>query len=152
MEDRTGPSPSTSGGGTSHTEGNESDEQSRSTPTSKRMRYSLNNTGKYFLGPPIPGERCSYAYCMRCSRDICKAQGGVKDLRKHESTALHSRSVRSNVGAMPLSSYYGQSVRESVVTEAEVKFGYFLIEHHLPFKLIDHATKLFSSMFPDSAI
>ena len=47
---------------------------------------------------------------------------------------------------------YGQSVRGSVVTEAEVKFGYFLGEHHLAFKLADHATKLFSSMFPDSAI
>ena len=80
------------------------------------------------------------------------AQGGVKDLRKHESTALHSRSERSTIGAMPLSSYYGQSVRGSAVTEAEVKFGYFLGEHHLGFKLADHATKLFSSMFPDSAI
>ena len=48
--------------------------------------------------------------------------------------------------------YYGQSVRGSAVTEAEVKFGYFLGEHHLAFKLADHATKLFSSMFPDSAI
>ena len=53
---------------------------------------------------------------------ICMAQGGVKDLRKHESTALNSRST---VGAMPLSSYYGQSVRRSAFTEAKVKFGYF---------------------------
>ena len=53
---------------------------------------------------------------------------------------------------MPLSSYYGQSGGGSPVTEAEVKFGYFLGEHHLAFKLADHATKLFSSMFPDSAI
>ena len=43
-------------------------------------------------------------------------------------------------------------VRGSTVTEAEVKFGYFLSEHHLAFKLADHATKLFSSTFPESAI
>ena len=43
-------------------------------------------------------------------------------------------------------------VKGSAVTEAEVKFGYFLGEHPLSFKLSDHATKLFSSMFPDSAI
>ena len=54
---------------------------------------------------------------------------------------------RSTVGAMPLSSYYGQSVRGSAVTEAEVKFEGFLGEHHLhvAFKLADRATKLFSS-------
>ena len=155
MEDPAGPSPSTSGGGTSHTEGNESDEQSHSTPPSKRMRYSCifrKEHRKIFPWATDSRRGCSYAYCMRCSRDICMAQGGVKDLRKHESTALHSRSERSTVGAMPLSLYYGQSFRGPAVTEAKVKFGYFLGEHHLAFKLADHATKLFSSMFPDSAI
>ena len=38
------------------------------------------------------------------------------------------------------------------VVEAEVKFSYMLGEHHLPFLLADHCTKLFQSMFPDSAI
>ena len=38
------------------------------------------------------------------------------------------------------------------VVEAEVKFRYMLGEHHLPFLLADHCTKLFQSMFPDSAI
>ena len=79
------------------------------------------------------------------------AHGGVKDLKKHENTALHSRSERSTVGALPLSSYYGP-VRKSAVLEAEVKFGYFLGEHHLAFNIADHASKLFCSMFPDSAI
>jgi hypothetical protein len=81
----------------------------------------------------------SYAYCMRCGR---VAHGGVKDLRRHEQTALHSRSERSSVGAMPLSSYFGP-VRGSAVIEAEVKFGFFLGEHHLAFKLADHATNVF---------
>ena len=53
MADRAGSSPSTSGGETSHTEGNESDEQLRSTPPSKRMRHSC--IFRQFLGPPIPG-------------------------------------------------------------------------------------------------
>ena len=36
---------------------------------------------------------------------------------------------------------------------AEIKFGYFLGEHHLPLLLADHCNQLlFRSMFPDSTI
>ena len=42
--------------------------------------------------------------------------------------------------------------RELSVIEAEVKFGYFLGEHHIPLCVADHCAKLFVSMFPDSAI
>ena len=83
MEDRAGLSPSTSGGGTSRTEGNESDEQSRSTPPSKRMRYSCKfrkEHRKIFPWATDSRRGRSYAYCMRCSRVICITQGGVKDL------------------------------------------------------------------------
>ena len=40
---------------------------------------------------------------------------------------------------------------ESVI-EAEVKFGFFLAEHYLAFNLADHCSKLFPSLFHDSAI
>ena len=36
--------------------------------------------------------------------------------------------------------------------EAEVKFGYFLGEHHLALAVADHCSSLFSSLFPDSSI
>ena len=52
---------------------------------------------------------------------------------------------------MPLQSFFGPVQDESVIC-AEVKFGYFLGEHHLVFQLADHCTKLFKSMFPDSSI
>jgi hypothetical protein len=72
----------------------------------------------------------------------------LKDLKRHEQTALHSRAEKSTVGALPLSSYFGP-VRHEAVIEAEV---YFLGEHHLALTLADHAAKLFASMFPDSSI
>ena len=72
-------------------------------------------------------------------------QGGVKDLKWHEQTDLHSRAEKCNVGAMPLSSYFGP-VRRKAAIEAEVKFGYFLGEHQLALRLADHDTKLFASM------
>ena len=64
---------------------------------------------------------------------------------------MHSRAEKSHVAAKPLSSYFGP-ISETAVIEAEVKFRYFLGEHHLAFKLADHATMLFASMFPDSEV
>ena len=133
--------------------GNDSDDQS--TPPSKRKRYSCvfrKNLTKVFPWATDSKRGRSYAFCMRCSRDISMAHGGVKDLRRHEHTALHSRAEQSIVGAMPLSSYFGSDRGRTAVIEAEVKFGYFIGEHHLAFNLADHASKLFPSMFPDSAV
>ena len=50
-----------------------------------------------------------------------------------------------------LYTYFGP-VRNEEVIEAEVKFGYFLGEHHLAFLLADHCNRLCRSMFPDSVI
>ena len=57
-------------------------------------------------------------------------------------------------GVRSLSSYFRSSgpTRDLTVVEAEVNFGYFLGEHHVAFQVADHCSKLFSSMFPDSAI
>ena len=134
--------------------GNDIDDQS--TTPSKRKRYSCvfrKNLTKVFPWATDSKRGRSYAFCMKCSRDISMAHGGVKDLRRHEHTALHSPAEQSIVGAMPLSSYFG-SDRRTAVIEAEVKYGYFLGEHHLYsiFNLADHASKLFPSMFPDSAV
>ena len=93
----------------------------------------------------------TYAFCLRCNRDISLGRGGTKDLKQHEQTAVHSRAESGSSGAMPLQSYFGP-IRDESVVSAEVKFGYFLGEHHLVFQLADHCTKRFKSMFPDSTI
>ena len=38
------------------------------------------------------------------------------------------------------------------MVDAEVKFGYFISEHHLAFALADQCSKLFPTLFPDSEI
>ena len=75
----------------------------------------------------------------------------MKDLKRHGRTALYSRAEKSAVVMTPLGSYFGPVQRERTI-EAEIKFGYFLGEHHLGLSLADHATKLFTSVFPDSTI
>ena len=88
---------------------------------------------------------------MPCGRDVSLGQGGKKDLRKHEQTNIHTKSHQGTSGIKPLHSYSGH-VRNELMIEAEVNFGFFLGEHHLAFLLADHCNRLFRSMFPDSCI
>ena len=69
-------------------------------------------------GPP-------YAFCMPYGRDISPAQGGAKDLRKHEQTTVHTKAHQGTSGIKPLHSYFGPIRNEEVIV-AEVEFGYFL--------------------------
>ena len=48
----------------------------------------------------------------------------------------------------PLSS----DLRSDQAIEAEVKWATFVVKHNISFLASDHATKLFSKIFPDSAI
>ena len=127
---------------------------SHSTPPMKRKRYSCvfrKELSKTYPWATESKRGRSWAYCMHCNRDNIMGAGGPKDLKRHEQTVLYSRAEKSTVGALPLNSYFGP-VRHEAVIEAEVKFGYFLGEHHLALSLADHAAKLFASMFPDSFI
>ena len=72
---------------------------------------------------------------MKCSRDVSLGLGGTKDLKRHEQTALHGWCDRASSSCMSLQSYLSGPTRAMAVVEAEVKFGYMLGEHHLPFLL-----------------
>ena len=97
----------------------------------------------------------SYAFCSFCKRDISVAYGGQKDLRRHEATTLHTSArtaVRSSASLRDFVSVGPGPRRDQAVVKAEVKFSYFIGEHHLALAVADHCSKLFSSMFPDSDI
>ena len=90
-----------------------------------------------------------------CNSDVSVAYRRTKDPRKHEQTCIHQAVKKSQSGATSLTSYFSSArgpSREQSVIEAEIKFGYFLGEHHIPQCVADHCAKLFVSMFPDSAI
>ena len=97
------------------------------------------------FNPPWARKGPTFAYCSVCSRDISVAYGGTKDLYKHENRAVHKSGTRSVARTSALTSYSGP---RSVIEE-EVKFGFFLVEH---FNIADHCSKLFPSLFHDSAI
>ena len=96
-----------------------------------------------------------YTRCTVCNRDFSVAYRGTKDLRKHEQTYIHQAVKKTQSGATSLTSYFSSvrgPTREQSVIEAEIKFGYFLGEHHIPLCVADHCAKLVVSTFPDSAI
>ena len=68
---------------------------------------------------------------------------------------MHQSVKKSQSGTTSLTSYFSSTrgpTRDRSVIEAEVKFGYFLAEHHISLRVADHCGKLFYSMFPDSPI
>ena len=76
-------------------------------------------------------------------------------MRRHEATTLHTsarRAVRSSASLRDFVSVGPGPRRDQAVVKAEVKFSYFIGEHHLALAVADHCSKLFSSMFPDSDI
>ena len=106
---------------------------------------------KTFPWPTTSRKGPSFAFYMKCSRDINLERGGTRDLRRHQETKLHKHSEKYGVSVLPLQSYF-ESIREESVICAEVLFAYFLGKHHLTFRLRAHCTKLFKLMFPDSSI
>ena len=123
----------------------------------KRPRYSctFHSESNKFTWAIAARKGPAYARCTVCNRNVSVAYGGTKDLRKHEQTRVHQAIQKSQRGATSLTSYFSSMrgpTREQSVIEAEVKFGYFLGEHHIPLCVADHCAKLFVSMFPDSAI
>ena len=133
-----------------------SDEMESTTRAQKRARYActFNPDSTRFPWAKVSRKGPTFAYCSVCSRDISVAYGGTKDLCKHENRAVHTSGTRSVACTSALTSYFNQPGprRMESVIEAEVKFGFFLAEHYLAFNIADHCSKLFPSLFHDSAI
>ena len=73
-------------------------------------------------------------------------------MRRHIDGIEHRRMSKSAGGCKPVSSYFKQPKTLDKVTNAEVLFTGFLLEHNLPFEAAFHAGPFFRVMFPDSEI
>ena len=86
----------------SGTSTSDSGDTDSSSPLRKRKKYACvfyKLYSKTFPWATNSNEGPTFAFCMRCNRDISLGQGGMKDLRRHEQTTLHSRSEKACVGA-----------------------------------------------------
>jgi hypothetical protein len=75
----------------------------------------------------------------------------VNDLKRHAKTMLHTKNEKSVTQQPSVCHIFRPSIDQQVC-KAELKFAYMLAEHNLPMLLSDHASRLFSGMFPDSQI
>ena len=94
--------------------------------------------------------------CKVCNRDISIAHGGRDDIEKHLATKAHERALEESkkLGKIntffrqPVATTNGSSEFELSVTNAEVTFASFLVEHFVALSASDHAGAVFRKMFP----
>ena len=93
----------------------------------------------------------TFARCTLCSIDFGVYHGGRSDIAQHVRSKRHIESDKAASTSRSLASVFQPQTSEKVI-EAEVRWATFVAKHNLAFLSSDHATKLFSSMFPDSEI
>ena len=91
-----------------------------------------------------------FALCIACNTHIKIKSGGRSDIVAYANTKKHKEKHKNfrqtsklQFSAVPSSDF--QPIK------AEVLFTNFLIEHNVPIAAADHASKLFSAIFPNSA-
>lgn len=87
-----------------------------------------------------------------CSSSFQISHQGKRDVVRHIDGNEHKRLVKAAGGCKPVSTYFIQDKAQDSVTNAEVLYTGYILEHNLPFEAAAHAGPLFRKMFPDSEI
>ena len=90
-------------------------------------------------------------FCSVCLCDFSVAHSGQDDCRRHIESKKHNTYSEAKLQNKSVSSFFVKS-NETAVTNAELLFTLFLLEHNIPLSVSDHAGNLFRAMFPDSKI
>ena len=105
---------------------------------------------KYSDEWPFSKQSDYFGFSTLCNVDFCVSHAGRNDCQKHIATDKHSRAAE-HVKKTPKITSFSSFNLDTSVTNAEVTFVDFLIEHNIPIAASDHAGRLFK-MFPDSKI
>ena len=125
-------------------------------PKPKRKKYYQTYKKKWedevsWLSHSRKGD--GYAYCKVCNKDLSCTEGGLKDIKRHGNAESHIRLVKSDVGQQTLAMTWSKSLTVSMqAARAEAVLCNMVVEHNLPFMLMDHLPGLLSHAFPDSKI
>lgn len=96
------------------------------------------------------GNSDTTAMCVYCSTQLNIGKGGLKDLRRHETTECHQRNKRAVGSSATMNSFL--VVQDHGTVDAELRWANFVSENHLSLNLSDAFSKLVPKMFPDSKI
>ena len=92
-----------------------------------------------------------YARCTLCAIDFGISHGGCNDVTSHLKSKRHIDMSKIVPSTTPITSLFRKGDHHQAI-EAEVRWATFVAKHNISFLSSDHATKLFSKMFPDSEI
>ena len=113
--------------------------------------YLMNLIMRFLILPNVGN---TFARCTLCSIDFGVYNGGRSDITHHVKSKRHVTADKAASTSRSLASVFQPQTSEKdiEVIEAEVRWATFVAKHNLAFLSRDHATKLFSCMFPDSEI
>ena len=86
-----------------------------------------------------------------CAIDFGVTHGGLHDVTSHLRSKRHKDMSKAVASTTPIASLF-RPQRSDQAIEAEVRCATFVVTHSISFLASVHATKLFSKIFPDSAI
>ena len=94
-----------------------------------------------------------YGFCTTCNKHLSCSEGGLKDLKRHGESETHTKLAKAGVGQQSLVSTWSASEStSSKAARAEAVLCNMLVEHNLPFLLMDHLPGVIVHAFPDCKI
>ena len=94
-----------------------------------------------------------FGFCTLCSFDFCVSHAGKNDCQKHIATDKHSRPAELVKKTPKITCFGSFTSKDTSVTNAEVTFVDFLIEHNIPIAASDRSCQtVIQKNVPDSKI
>ena len=89
------------------------------------------------------------AFCKICGKELV---AGLSELKKHHNSKKHQEKANAVKATRPITEMVTSNVTVEQVKIAEIKLAAFVVEHNLPFQVMDHLSDLVKEIFPDSNI
>ena len=83
--------------------------------------------------------------------DFSTSHSGRNDVTAHVNGKRHKDIAQSSSSSKPVTSFFSQPALQQTIS-AEARWALFVAKHNLAFLTSEHASKMFSKMFPDSKI
>lgn len=134
-----------------------SPEGESSTPAPKR-KCIPSGRGKFKMSWKLPegigssSKGDKHAFCKLCKSHISISHGGLNDITRHVSGAVHKQRLQDVAGSTSLMMVLSTQSQSHKVMLAEVLFSKYIAMHNIPFQAADHFSDLVKTMFPDSSI